>query len=215
MTDMKLYRMVLGPIQTNCYLAADDAGNAAIIDPADQAAEIVNQLRKLSLTPKEILLTHGHPDHIGGIKGVKKEYPDVPVMIGAEDAYRLGNEGLHYVQSYFPLEEYIGLSADRTLSDGDTVSVGELTFEVIATPGHTEGGVCYRCENYLFSGDTLFFHDIGRTDLHGGDYPTLLASLRKLAALEGDPYVLPGHGEPSSLEDERKFNYYIREALAK
>ena len=145
---------------------------------------------------------------------MKEAYPEIPVIIGKEDAYRLPDAPrLMMWPSDFDAADYEGISADRTVVNGDTVEVGSLRFDVIATPGHTEGGVCYRCGEYLFTGDTLFCREVGRTDLKGGDFDTLLDSLRRLAALEGEYAVLPGHGEVSSLDHERSFNPYIRQAL--
>ena len=212
---MKIYRMVLGPVSTNTYIVADDNGNTAVIDPADRPNDIIAQLRAKNLTPRAILLTHGHFDHIGAIKGLKAAYPDLPVMIGKDDEYRLKESELKKEGWLTPamMEQYTGLSATRTLSDGDTVDVGALHFDVITTPGHTEGGVTYRCGDYLFTGDTLFCNSIGRTDFAGGNYTALLASLRKLAQLPGDYTVLPGHDEETTLDTERRVNMYIKEAL--
>ena len=100
-------------------------------------------------------------------------------------------------------------SADRMLADGETVSFGGLAFEAIHTPGHTLGSVTYRCEDALFTGDTLFAGSVGRTDLYGGDFSTLSASLKKLTALEGNLLVLPGHGESSTLSAERQCNPFL------
>jgi len=211
---MKMFRMVLGPIGTNCYLVADDNGNAVVIDPADSADKILEQAKRSELNIKAVLLTHGHPDHIGGVQGLKKALPDVPVIIGKEDAYRLVNAPrLIMWPEAFELENYTGLKADRETFDGDVIEVGDLKFDVIHTPGHTEGGVCYACDESLFTGDTLFQFSIGRTDLSGGSYPVLKESLAKIAKLKKDYAVLPGHGEYSSLDVEKKYNPYMQDVL--
>ena len=212
---MKIYRMVLGPVSTNTYLVADDAGNTAVIDPADRPNDIIAHLRAKNLTPRAILLTHGHFDHIGAIKGLKEAYPDLPVIIGRDDEYRLKESELRKESWLTPamMEQYTGLAATRTLCDGDTIDVGALHFDVITTPGHTEGGVTYRCGDYLFTGDTLFCGSIGRTDFAGGNYAQLISSLKKLAQLPGDYTVLPGHDMDTTLEAERKTNYYVKDAL--
>ena len=211
---MKILHTTLGPISTNCYFASDDVGNTAIIDPGANPARVVQILQENNLTPKYVLLTHGHFDHIGGAKGVVEKFPDVKIVIGEKDAPMLpaaiNNKNW---RQFISEEDYRDLNANITVKDGDTLTVGALVFRVIETPGHTRGGVCYICEDFIFSGDTLFKHECGRTDLDGGDYPTILRSLKRLHDLEGDYNVLPGHEELTTLSEERRANPYMREAV--
>jgi hydroxyacylglutathione hydrolase len=212
---VKLYQTRVGPIATNCYILTDKNGNAAVVDPGDEAPKIIALLRQHDLTPRKILLTHGHFDHIGGVKGLVREYPEIEVCIGKNDVLML-NRGIAHLAwaAYLKAGDYADLRADLQVVQDDEIAVGELTFRVLDTPGHTRGGVCYLCGKYLFSGDTLFLREVGRTDLEGGDYPTLLGSLRRLNALPGDYTVLPGHDDPTTLDAERLHNPYMKEALA-
>lgn len=211
---MKLLHTALGPIMTNCYFAVDDDNNTAIIDPAANPAKIIKIIEEQGLKPVSVLLTHGHFDHIGGAKGIKEKYPEVKIYIGEKDAPMLpaaiNNRNW---AAYITKEDYEGLKADVLLHEGDKVVVGAMTFKVMETPGHTRGGVCYICEDCIFSGDTLFRQECGRTDLEGGSYPEILRSLKRLHDLDGDYNVLPGHEGFSMLSHERKYNPYMKEAV--
>ncbi len=211
---MKLLHTTLGPISTNCYFAIDPNGETAIIDPGANPARVNQIIEENNLKPKYVLLTHGHFDHIGGAKGIVKKHPDVKIVIGEKDASMLpaAIKNANWRQ-FIKDEDYLDLKADILAREGDEFTVGEMTFRVIETPGHTRGGVCYICEDFIFSGDTLFKHECGRTDLDGGDYPTILRSLKKLHDLPGDYNVLPGHDELTTLGEERRYNPYMREAL--
>ncbi len=210
---MNIYQTQLGPIATNCYLVADAQKNTAIVDPGADGERVNQILEQHRLTPKAILLTHGHFDHIGGVKKIVSAHPDVRVIIGASDEPMLSTKPGAMWTAYIDEEDYTDLRADRLVGEGDVVEVGSLRFAVLDTPGHTRGGVCYLCEDCLFSGDTLFRFECGRTDLDGGDYPTILKSLKKLYDLPGDFRVLPGHDQISTLEEERRGNPYMKEAL--
>lgn len=200
----------VGAIGTNCYIAAGDNGACAVIDPGAQADKLVSFLRERELTPEYILLTHGHYDHIGGVNGIRKAFPEAKLAIGKDDAEQLYDPEKSLAISHgFPNGDYT-MKADVLLSEGETVTVGDMVFTVIDTPGHTRGCVTYRCGDLLFTGDALFRGSVGRTDLYGGSYPVLMASVRKLAELEGDFRVLPGHGMDSTLKEERQNNPYLR-----
>lgn len=211
---MKLHQIVVGPVSTNCYVVDDGEGRAAVVDPGAAPDRIVALLEENGLAPELILLTHGHFDHLGGIKGLTARYPGLRVAIGTKDVPMLAAAANSpMVRLYAGADDYAGLKADIEVGEGDVLTAGALSFAVVDTPGHTLGGVCYRCGDCLFTGDTLFCGDIGRTDLDGGDYPTLMRSVKKLGELPGDYQVLPGHEERSTLEDERRGNRYLREAL--
>lgn len=200
---MKIRVLQVGPIGTNCYLLEDEHTNtAAVVDPGDEADRILAQAREDGVEIKLILLTHAHYDHTTGVAGLLKALPGIPVYLHPDDAARLGSP-------VFP-----PLGADpKPYGDGDVVKVGGIDVQVIHTPGHTPGGVCLMAGDALFTGDTLFQGSMGRTDLPGGSYEELMASLKRLAGLPGDYHVLPGHMDLSTLEAERKGNYYMQQAV--
>lgn len=198
---MKLYSFPLGPLETNCYVVADEAtGRCAIVDPGDDGAAVAQWLEQQQLTPAYLFLTHGHYDHVGGIADLRAEYPDLPVYV-------------HTADTALPPQLSRGLSWTHTYGEGDTISMDSITFHVLSTPGHTPGSVCLVAGNLLLSGDTLFAGSCGRTDFPGGSWQQMLASLKKLAQLEGDYTVLPGHGGATTLQTERDTNPYMKEAL--
>lgn len=200
---MNIKTMQVGPLGTNCYLLEDEHTRAAaVIDPGGDGARIEAQLRADGAELKRILLTHAHFDHTGGVAELHAAHPDVPVFLHPADAARLGSDVFPPIGA--PTVPY---------GDGDVVKLGDLDIQVLHTPGHTPGGVCLLVGDALFTGDTLFQGSMGRIDFEGGSYEDIMASLARLAHLPGDFRVLPGHMDASTLERERKTNYYIREAL--
>ena len=198
---MKLETMVVGPLATNCYILWDEQTNeAAVIDPGAAGQKIADFLTVHGLTLRMILLTHAHYDHVGGLK-LLHELTGAPVYVSTADS--TDPAGMTHGRLIFT----------NTYDDGDELTLGSIKIRVIATPGHTPGGVCLLAGDLLFSGDTLFAGSCGRTDFQGGDQRAMMASLRKLGQLPGNPQVLPGHMESSTLDDERQYNPWMREAL--
>ena len=196
----------VGHLMTNCYIVTDETTlECAVIDPGDESNTILYYLEDNHLTCRAILLTHGHFDHVGAVPAVAEE-TGAPVYISERDDANTAGASRHA----FPLP-----AGGRHYGDGDTVEAAGLRFEIMSAPGHTPGGVVIRCENALFTGDTLFRGSCGRTDLPGGDMEEELASIKKICALEGDYEVYPGHMDSSTLERERMFNYYCRAAMGK
>ena len=188
---------------TNCYILADEKTKAAaIIDPGDTVPEIKELVKKDNLDVRAIFLTHGHYDHVGGVAALRKKYKDIPVYLHPEDAGK--DTELMPTRALDPVTLW---------RDGDVVMVGELQVEVLHTPGHSAGSVTLRCQDVLFTGDTLFAQSVGRTDFPGGSQEALMASLKRLGELEGDYQVLPGHDTFTSLDQERQGNPYLKQAL--
>ena len=203
---MKIIVMQVGMLSVNCYIVVSDSQNAAVIDPGGEAERILDYLQTNKLTLKRILLTHGHIDHIGAVK-VLKDRTGAEIYIHDLDAEML-NDPVKNLASPFRMA-YQPVSPDHTFSDGSRISLDEITFTVMHTPGHTKGSSVFLTGTTMFSGDTLFQGSIGRTDFYGGDYETMQRSLKKLSELETDYTVLSGHGEKTTLGEEKKYNPYL------
>lgn len=202
---MKIKSIQVGELATNCYILIDDVEKkAAVIDPGAEADRVLAEVKGLDAQVEYILLTHGHYDHIGGVAQVHEALPQTKVYLHKADSQ---GTGFHVV----PLAAQV---ADLMYyDDGDTLTLGSLTIQVIHTPGHTPGGVTLRVGDVLFTGDTLFAGSMGRSDFPGGNTQQLFASLKKLAQLEGDYHVLPGHDRTTTLEQERRSNVFMLEAM--
>ena len=199
METAKVVCVPAGALRANSYLVTADGASAVLIDCGGE--EPLAEAERRGLRVAAVLLTHGHFDHIGGCAAAKRR--GIPVGCAAAE------ESLIAAQPAFAAQ--LGLrvppfAPDFTFSGGDSLAYGGLTFRVLATPGHTPGGVCFACGGALFTGDTLFAGSVGRTDLPGGSAAELRESLRMLFALEGDYTVYPGHDTATTLAYERKYN---------
>ena len=197
----------VGPYEVNCSLICAD-GRAWIVDPGADADGICAALARKKLVPAAILLTHAHFDHIGAVHALQAKFPGLPVYIHPKDAPIIAHPLNQNPPDYPPVPMPSNVRDARTLaSEGLPFAI-----EVIETPGHTPGGVCYRLpdDKLLLSGDTLFAGSVGRTDLPGGDMPTLMASLSKLVALPEDTTVVPGHGPTTTIASERRYNPFLQ-----
>ncbi|WMI81050.1 MBL fold metallo-hydrolase [Anaerotignum sp. MB30-C6] len=202
---MKIKILAMGSIGTNCYVVSDDAGNTAIIDCDGDPRPLFSYIAENNLNPTHILLTHGHYDHIGAVDLVKDKY-GCKVIAGKDEMPVLTDPAIN--SSLYCGGEFI-IIPDELVSDGDIITVGDLKFQVMFTPGHTVGSLCFILQDNIFSGDTLFQGSCGRTDLATGDWNTILRSLKRLRNLPGDYSVFPGHGPSTTLGIERMSNPYM------
>ena len=207
---MEINVLPLGQLGTNCYIF-HETGSAAcgVIDPGGQGEQLAQWLKDKGLEPKAILLTHGHFDHILGIPGLRSAWPELPIYCHPADVGEGETTGL-FGQRFPTVSSFGNVTPWR---EGDRVTVAGVELEVLETPGHTPGSVTLRAGDVLFTGDTLFAGSMGRTDFEGGSGEAMKASLRRLAELEGDYQVLPGHEGQTTLEQERKTNYCVRMAI--
>ena len=203
---VKIHTLILGPLQTNCYIVHEEnASSCVVVDPAYSPEKILDFTAAQGLKIEGIFLTHGHFDHVGALE-VLREKTGCGLWMHKGD-YQMRRD---------PVNDYLFPLHDKDLGDisfcddGDEISAAGLTFRVLSTPGHSRGSVCYRMEDILLSGDTLFAGGCGRTDLPGGDWATILMSLGDLSELEDDVKIYPGHGESTTSAREKRYNPYMR-----
>ena len=204
--SIRVRRWTMGDVETNVYyIVNEEAGEGILIDPSEPTSRLSKAVTEYPVKPVAILLTHGHFDHIIGVDRFLESYP-VPVYIGKNDQKVASSAHLNVSGSW---SRDIEVKVGNTLEDGQVIELAGLSIRVIETPGHTQGGVCYYLEKQkmLFSGDTLFKGSCGRTDLPTGDSKTLKASiLEKLFVLPDDVRVFPGHGDVTTIGEEKEGN---------
>ena len=202
--------MPLGAIGANCVILWEDPTAAWIVDPGANPESINAFLDKKGLCPALVLLTHGHFDHIGALDGLLARYPNLPVHIGPGDVPMIGHPQNAWPPDYETVKKPASLVAD--LVDGAMLTAGGLMAQVIATPGHTPGGACFLFaeQKLLLTGDTLFEGSCGRTDFPGGSRSQLNASLRRLAGLDPELTVVPGHGALTTIAREVASNPFLQ-----
>ncbi len=209
----KLDKLVVGSFEVNCYLyRLDNSKDTLIIDPGDEASEIAKVIDTNQFNPKAVLLTHGHIDHIGGVQEIIEKY-QIPLYAGKGEESLLSDAGAN--MSSFTGQTITIQNPDRLLEDEEIISLAGINLRVLATPGHSPGGVCFFDEenNVLFTGDTLFYSSIGRTDFPGCSTEQLLSSIQeKLMKLPDNIICYPGHGPETTIGGERINNPFINGA---
>lgn len=207
--QISIHSLVLGMVQTNCYIIVnDETKEAVIIDPADEADKIFDFIEKHELKPAAVLLTHGHFDHMMAVPELREKY-GIDVYV-----HELEKEVMESTikNGCAMIGTRISISPDKLFKDKDSLIFGGMLFEVIFTPGHTQGGVCFYMPQVmkLICGDTLFAGSVGRTDLPTGSMGTLIRSIKeRLMVLSDSVEALPGHGPWTTIGDERKYNPFL------
>lgn len=201
---MKLYHLSSGPLKVNTYFLVGDNNEAVIIDSGENYNLIKNTAEKYGLIIKAVLLTHAHFDHAGNVK--KMQDDGAKIYISEKDAPKLLNDD--NLASNFG-RKFEHCKADYTFTDGEILDIAGIEIKAIATAGHTDGSFTFMVGDMLFTGDTLFFESVGRTDFVSGSREELIKSVKKLFALSGDYNVYPGHDEFTTLSHEREYNKFI------
>ncbi len=194
-------------LQENTYILTDfETNQGMVIDPGCYTPAMKKELRNLTEL-KYIILTHAHGDHMGALNAIRKDYPDAVLIAGVKEKKLLLDAENNGSMEFSP--EPVSTEADRYVSEGDSVTLGSIEFTFMETPGHTKGGICICGDGKIFTGDTLFFRSIGRTDLYSGNMEQMRKSLQKLMRLPDEIQVLPGHGPGTSIGAEKKGNPFV------
>ncbi|ODS34688.1 MAG: putative hydroxyacylglutathione hydrolase [Candidatus Scalindua rubra] len=213
---LNIQKFELGPLEACCYIISTRiSSKAVIIDPGEETDKIIDYINKKKLDPIILINTHGHGDHIGGNKELKKRYPDIQICVHNDDAEMLTDPYKNL--SLLSGKRYVSPPANRILNHNDKIMFDEYTFRILHLPGHTSGGIgiytdstCNGEAPVLFSGDTLFAGGIGRTDLPGGSYHLLIQSIKQyIFTLDENTIIHPGHGSSTTVEVEKeRFNFF-------
>lgn len=198
-----------GPLMVNTYVVADSKNQAAIIDPGHGMSNLFETIKELQITPKAIMLTHAHLDHIAGVPQILKKFPDLNIYMNKEDIPLLDRTGMQSEVIGLPnIEDF---TVDKLLDDTGEINIGDLNFTYLYTPGHSKGSLSYKIDNMIFTGDVLFKTSIGRSDLFGGNFSELIYSIKeKLFNLPEDMTVYPGHGETTTIGYEKQHNPFLK-----
>lgn len=206
---MDINQLVVGNIQTNCYIIKTNNNGAIVIDAGASPEAILGFLQKNNLKLKALLFTHGHFDHVSAINRLKDE-TDALIYIHQDDEELLLDPKKSFGSFYGMFPSFNPVKPDVLFKDDDVIEIDDIKLKVMHTPGHTKGSSIFICDDYIISGDTLFCGSIGRTDLYGGSMQTILQSLKKIACIKGEYIVLPGHGERTTLSYEKNTNPYLQ-----
>ncbi len=206
---MKIYKYLTGPLSVNTYLTVDESsGKAFLIDPGGVDNNLLKFVRENQLDVEFIILTHGHGDHICGLKKYREAWPNARLVAHQAESELLGNSKLNFspMTCGYPVE----IKADMEVLDGDSLDVGNLKLYFYHTPGHTKGGMCIHVGDFLFTGDTLFQGSVGRTDFPGSSFAELKKSIEdKIYTLPDDTEVLPGHMGSTRVGIEKEHNPFV------
>jgi len=206
---MKYEHIIVGAIETNCYLVyCEETKECAVIDPGAEAEKIIHLIRQKELKPTIVINTHGHVDHVGANMDIIDEY-SIPLLIHSADSPML--DKVEQMELSFFLGAKNSPPPDKFLVEGEKVVIGSVQMEIIHTPGHSPGSVSLLSDGVLFSGDTLFSGGVGRTDLPGGSWNELVCSIKeKILTLPQETPVLPGHGPATTVGQEERSNPFIQ-----
>jgi len=206
---MKFESVIVGALETNCYLVyCDQTRECAVIDPGAESEKIIRTISENNLKPIMVIDTHGHVDHVGANADIIERY-DVPLLIHEADSPML--DKIQLMELSFFLNAKNSPPPDRFLTEGDKIKIGKVQLKVMHTPGHSPGSVSLLGDGMLFSGDTLFWGGVGRTDLPGGSWDELVRSIKeKILTLPAKTLVLPGHGPATTVGQEEESNPFIQ-----
>lgn len=209
---MLIEHLVVSPLEVNCYILGDkEGGRAIVIDPGDEPDRVLEVIRKNNLRVDYIVCSHGHFDHVGAV-------PDIKIKTGAK--VLIHKDELEIYHAARDMAAFWGYEVDDLpepdmfISEGDSIKAGELSFEVLHTPGHSPGGICLYGEGLVLTGDTLFAGSVGRTDFYGGDMNQLRISFNRLLSLPEETKVLPGHGPESTIGEEKRENPFCSDLIS-
>lgn len=205
--------LVLGPLDTNCYVVRDDGGDCWVFDPGMGEQALLRFLQQAAASPSRIMLTHGHGDHIAGAGALKQAFPDARLCCGEGDLRMLSDAGAN-MSAMFGVT-IVAPPADEIVRPGQVLRLGQFEWQVLDTSGHTSGSVSYYCSaaGVVVTGDALFEGTVGRVDIPGGSAGRLLKNIRlNLLSLPDGTQVLPGHGRPTTIGQERRSNPFLKES---